>query len=415
MVNIVKGLIIVSTILVSLPLFGQNEMMIPSKKGQLWGFSDTLGVLKIPAIYDTVYFFEDGEAKVVKNKLSGYINQQHKVIIPCSNNSCKRIQFNVQVNDLVVRKSHYLIKRNGKYGILDHTNTLKLALIYDHVQKLDSDFFLVKRNKLYGLIKRVNEEYKLIIPISYLSVKTHEFDGYIACEKTDGGMSYFDFSGKLIPDFSDFINRNEYATVEAAPTDFKSTPRYSIYKKEGKTGLVKYDGRKNGDTIPFLADSILDVSYLNQYSYLIVMKDDKWGVISDNGLVLLEFEYDYLHYKNVSLYASKPFDHLFSAKKADKWGLVANNKGNPLQTKVLIDFECDTLIEFGRDFLIVKQQENYGVYNKAIYQWNTTLKYKKISPDWVYSRMDLILFYVQTQQGDWIYVDKNGREYYAAF
>lgn len=414
MVNVVKGLIMVSTMLASLALFGQNETMIPYKKGQLWGFSDTLGVLKIPAIYDTVYFFEDGEARVVKNKLSGYINQQHKVIIPCSNSICKRIEFSVQVNDLFVRKSHYLIKRNGKYGILDQTNKLKLALIYDQVQELNSGFFLVKRNKLYGLIRRVNEEYKLIIPISYLSVKIAEFDGYIACEKTDGEMSYFDFSGKLIPNLADFINRNEYTEVGA--TDFKPTPRYSVYKKEGKIGLVKYDTRKNGvDTISFLADSILDVNYLDRYSYFIVMKEGKWGVISDDGLVLLEFEYDYLHYKNVSLYASKPFDHRFSAKKADKWGLVANNKGNPLQTKVLINFECDTLIEFGRDFLIVKQQENYGVYNKAIYQWNTTLKYKNISPNWVYSRTDLMLFYVQTQKGDWIYVDENGREYYAAF
>ena len=58
--------------------------------------------------------------------------------------------------------------------------------------------------------------------------------------------------------------------------------RYDDFKENGKYGYVNKDGQKIVDCI------YDDAKEQNQYGFCAVNKDGKWGVLQQNGSVLLE-------------------------------------------------------------------------------------------------------------------------------
>ena len=92
-------------LLFSYTSIAQNDILIPFKKGKLWGYATPQGKIVITPVYDTVYFFESGMARVRKAKLEGMISTTGKTIIPLIYSSCVPTDFGVIVNDRVVALS----------------------------------------------------------------------------------------------------------------------------------------------------------------------------------------------------------------------------------------------------------------------------------------------------------------------
>ena len=74
--------------------------LIPYRKGNLWGFSDINGSLKIPALYDSVSLFS-----------SDYSRTQNK-IIHCA-----------------------IVIRNGNYGVIDENNNILIQPDFKSIQE----------------------------------------------------------------------------------------------------------------------------------------------------------------------------------------------------------------------------------------------------------------------------------------
>jgi hypothetical protein len=63
---------------------GGQEMLVPFKKGELWGFANRSGKIIIPPKYtDVKHFDSNGLARVERNGYFGKIDSTGNEIIPC--------------------------------------------------------------------------------------------------------------------------------------------------------------------------------------------------------------------------------------------------------------------------------------------------------------------------------------------
>lgn len=417
-----KQLLLIFGILACFISYGQNKTLIPYKKGKFWGYADTSGQVIVSAVYDTVYFFDDGQAKVRKNKLEGIINHQNKVIIPPIYSSCTIFEYSVIENDMVRVKRQYIVGKAGKKGIVDASNQLKVPIVYTNFNWNDDQICIVKKNNLYGVIRRTDSNYKLIIAPIYTSITYFSFDGYFECHKTTG-TSFFDEYGKAFSSQLEAKNSEERSRATSdsgsdfdSESYFKNRPTSKVFKVNQKYGVCFIDNGNFGkvDSIPALYDSI---AYSDQLDYnnwfLVVQKDKKWGVVDHKGNLLLPFEYDFVDASQATKFELEGFQKQFWVKKEGKWGLVAAPTVSSLDFKPILPFEYDSFQEYGRDFLVVEKNGKFGVYNKPKRTIVVPEKYSFVSTEFVYSGSNLILFWAKNEKGIRFLVGENGVPFYA--
>lgn len=411
-------------VLASLFSLGQNKQLVPYKKGKFWGYADTSGQVIVSAVYDTVYFFDNGQAKVRKNKLEGIINDQNKVIIPPIYSSCAILEYSVIENDMVRVKRHYMVGKAGKKGIVDASNQLKVPIVYSDFNWNDDQICIVKKNNLYGVIRRTDSNYKLIIAPIYTSITYFSFDGYFAC-KNKTGESFFDEFGKAFSNQLEAQNSEERSKATSdsdsgsefdSESYFKNRPTSRVFKVNQKYGVCFIDNGNFGkvDSIPALYDSI---AYSDQLDYnnwfLVVQKDKKWGVVDHKGNLLLPFEYDFVDASQATKFGLEGFRKQFWVKKEGKWGLVAAPTVSSLDFKPILPFVYDSFQEYGRDFLVVEKNGKFGVYNMVKRTLVVPEKYSSVSTDFVYSGLPLILFWAKNEKGIHFLVGENGVEFFS--
>lgn len=133
-----------------------NNLLIPFRKGEKWGFSDCNKNIKIPCIYESVETFYEGfvEVSFGYDKV-GIINEFGEVVVPLEYHSVSLVK-----NDsiFIVQNEHrkYGLYKNGK---------LMFDVIFDFIST--SNNFITLRTKgkwlvsnLFGEIQIFNEEMK---------------------------------------------------------------------------------------------------------------------------------------------------------------------------------------------------------------------------------------------------------------
>ena len=114
-----KGLLVFAfaLLLCTETLAQSPAILIPFRLGNKWGYSDTLGKIKIPVKYDTVPLFDyntvyKGNHVIAIVQFKGKpmaINEKGKVIVPA-----KYDYINVLQNSSEVA---FTVSRNGKFGV----------------------------------------------------------------------------------------------------------------------------------------------------------------------------------------------------------------------------------------------------------------------------------------------------------
>lgn len=410
-----KQLLAVIGVLASLFSLGQNKQLVPYKKGNFWGYADTSGQVIIPTIYDTVYFFDGGQARVRKAKKEGVINDQNKVIIPPIYTMCNYLNYPVIENDMVKVKKHYLVEKAGKKGILDQNNQVKVPIVYKSLTWQDDITCIIQKNNLYGVIIRSEGNYKLIIAPTYTEVKYFPFDEYFECVNA-GKSTFFDLNGKLLmeePIEQQFGNGDRTTDGDDG---YRNRPNYKVFKVQEKYGVCFIDFGNFGktDSIPALYDSIAYSNKLDYYNwFLVVQKDQKWGVVDHKGNLLLPFEYDFVDAQTAIRNGGNGFQKQFWVKKEGKWGLVAAPTVSSLDFKPILPFVYDSFQEYGRDFLVVEKNGKFGVYNQPKRRIVVPEKYSFVSTEFVYSGSNLILFWAKNEKGIQFLVGENGVEFFS--
>lgn len=110
--------------------------------------------------------------------------------------------------------SEFLVKNNGKYGIVSKDSSIKVRIVYDEIKIMDNQngLYLVKQNNLYGVI---NKEGKVLIEPEYKEIGINIgkytqngienqyvlLDEIIPIKNNQGLWGFFNIKGEKIREF----------------------------------------------------------------------------------------------------------------------------------------------------------------------------------------------------------------------
>ncbi|MFK7774880.1 MAG: WG repeat-containing protein, partial [Saprospiraceae bacterium] len=299
-----------------------------------------------------------------KDNKTGAINTDGKIVLPFEYD---------QVNHL--KLNFFLISKANKFGIIDSKCEIIQSpifhKIYNNIFTLDGKtgtlnfnftkqlispqyeklipFYRGNRNHHFGSLKKgtlfaiKNGQYGLIdslnnIIIPFQDKELSRLDDETILAKLDKKQSLLDTKGNLIlPSNLDYLNRNNRNKNEV------------IVSKDGLVGIYNISKKK------FSVDPIYEliVSSPNQKYFNIAKKNDKYGIIDNEGKTLLPFEYDKISGSKI--------------QKNDKWGYLDDDG------KIWLEPKYDKI----RNQFVVQENGFWGILD-SIGNWDLLPKYDRI-------------------------------------
>ena len=150
----------------------------------------------------------------------------------------------------------FLVKSNGKYGVIGKDASVKIKIMYDDIKIMDSqnELYIAKKNNLYGVI---DKEGKVVIDIAYAQIgidntkyqqngvesKYVLFDEIIPIKNSDGLWGLFNIKGKKIKDFEfTEIGCDSVKEANSYPTLIIPSHKVIIVGKEKRYNLITSTG-----------------------------------------------------------------------------------------------------------------------------------------------------------------------------
>lgn len=234
-------------------------------------------------------------------------------------NSSGQYEIDFKYDEITPSNSIYIVKNNGKEGIIDQKDAVLKPLIYDNVYGVFStdtisfkDQYFAYKNNLRGVINPYQE--KEIIPISYKSIDPF-YNYYITTNTADKGGLFSAKGEIIIPEEYDFysaaqnkifavknakkylltIENNNYTETEIFVDEFVksnlyfsgfSNSNYQIFKDKNKFGVYS---NQNKIAIPAEYDAITEIYGTGEF---VVKKNNKYGVVNSDNQIQLELKYD---------------------------------------------------------------------------------------------------------------------------
>lgn len=244
------------------------------------GMKDDSGQILIPARYDEVYYFPEGEslALVQKEDKYGYVNRRGEECVP------------LQYDDAFdLSKGIAIVKLNDKYGFLQPDQNMEVAFLYDDITdlSLEPHYFNVCKEETWGVANASNE---ILLPFEYIQeIICHEFDGY---NYYSGVLKSSKQKHFFLQDFKK-IGTNKVIEVQWAgfeqqqhffvPTEILSA---GDKKKLKLQSLIRQDGEI------ILPAEYEEISYCSGSQVYILKQKGKFGLFRITGGTLLPCIYN---------------------------------------------------------------------------------------------------------------------------
>lgn len=187
------------------------------------------------------------------------------------------------INSKKKRESAFIYESNGNYGLQDANGKKIIDAKYKRIIKVPNTdtMFIISDDNKYGLLDSNGEEVLKIIYDDVLS------DGYgydyskigfiMKLKKLDGYYyGYVDYNGNKVLDV-------EYESISRI-CEFNGNDVYLSAMKNGRSGIVK-----NGSFITEL--KYQEIFYNEQLKRFIVCKNEKYGMLDENGKELIKPQY----------------------------------------------------------------------------------------------------------------------------
>lgn len=298
-------------------VFAQNpEILVPYRLGNKWGYSDTLGKIKIQPKYENVTEFDydfpiENNHVIAIGKLNGkelVFTEQQKIIVPPVYDE---IIIDEQGFQLI-----FIIRKNNKKGVYKNGKEL-LPTQFDSIQIASYDKFLVLVKDKWGLY---NSDGKQMIPAIYDEIKFSPFSGPDSWVAIKNGVSKM-FSFKTdIADADAPPPSEELMAVDMEGVTFDEKSLMIKHKLDSvkmilNSGIVFKKGKQgiflegNDDEFYFFSKhyAVKNIVEINRYNLnlyypgskgLIVAElNGKTGIINQDEKQILPFEYDKVEYK----------------------------------------------------------------------------------------------------------------------
>jgi WG containing repeat len=264
------------------------QILVPYRLKDKWGYSDTLGNIKIAPKYTLANFFIDKTARAFLQKKYTYIDKKGKEL------------YNY-FDEITEQEDGYaFVTNNKKSGIVKGKKVI-IPLIYDELYNANYEYRF--QHKKFAAIGVINNKHYLIDYVKNITTKIKEEDNSAMAVR---------------PEARDYENNEEYKSrykeelqtyIKNGVIDSFEIIYNNIYlvSKQGKYGLYKATDYSN----PFI-NKLIDCKYEQIKSYVNVTSNNKipnnfiaklngkYGLVDDYDNVLLPFEYDDLINHNIS-------------------------------------------------------------------------------------------------------------------
>lgn len=304
--NVMKKIILTILIFIkTCSVFAQD--LIPFRKGDSWGFSNSFGHLVINPIYDSVSIFEVHKPEMVlaayvyRDKKVGLIDVNNKFIIPIFYDSIIHLTrlFHGTYKTLIVKK-------NGKFGLIDYNNNKVTLMIYDKLYVQDH-ILMDDEVVIIGRIK--NAYYNINLDGKRDKVKSVAIDPQ-DMEITQEENSTEQYILSLTEQKHETIvkeqkrlqsqNKDIFDSLSLEMRGYPPFLYYLIYYKH-KVGFVEQkellgNGRVQKVLIQPIYDTILD-TYGDSPPHFLVKRDGLITVLDTAGNELMPLKYE--NYKEV--------------------------------------------------------------------------------------------------------------------
>jgi hypothetical protein len=364
-----------------------RTILIPAKKGNLWGYVDTTGAWIMNPKFSWASTFSEGKATVGFFGKTVFINKHGTLIY--SHMFDDALNFK---NDLsIVEQEGYMgvISFMGdtvipivydeigafseglvyagledKYGYFDETGKKIVPFIYESAFDFINNKAIVKQNGLYGVINMIGQ---VLIPCAYEWIIPDSFN-YVAKSGASFGLlsatgdTLLPFEYSSISVFSNgraiaakeekyqYIDKNGIVAIETIFDFYPTTLNYSSFKngyarikQDGKVGIIDIDGNK------VMPPIFKDMGYYDELLTPIT-KTDKWGYANAKVELAIPYDYDYAH----------NFENGFAVVENDTAQALIN-----AQNELIIPFGFKEITRIDTNFIMVEKDGFTGVYNYA--------------------------------------------------
>ena len=297
------------------------------------------------------------------------------------------------------------------FGILLTKNNSERSVAIQISEK-DYKYFILKSDNKMGIIN-VNGEIVIEPKFDSIIIPNPTKDVFICKNANEDNTVILNKESKVILDKYENV---EYIYTEGTVSSIPYEKKLLKYKKDGKYGLINYEGKKITNAI---YDELKSVKY--KEGEILAKKDGKYGVINGKGKVIIKFEYDQIegdkfsqekfNYKSSGYIAYKKLEQGYRyayinykgktilkpeynsieritaiENENEQWLIVSKNGqyGVVKNGKIIIDFLYQK-IEFNsdNDVFLVNRNNRYGVFNKKGEQI-LEVKYKEIEFNGIY-------------------------------
>ena len=269
-----------------------NKMGVIDNKGNII-IEPNYNTIQIPNPTKDVFIcINDDETKVVNEKGEESFKNFEEV---------SAIQLKELATEIPFEKSILKYKENEKYGLVNFGGKKITEAIYENIENLPykEGELLVENNGKYGVINMLG---KVVIPVEYKEIKVDEYyeknsayrySGYIVGTETDNGTMY-----KYINYNNKQQSKDEYQDIQRLVDYENKDEYYLIFKKDNKYGVIK-----NENIV--INNEYDNIEYDSFNQLFTVKKDGKYGVLKSNGETLISCLYDEIDIEGIYIYSLK--------------------------------------------------------------------------------------------------------------
>lgn len=269
-----------------------NKMGVIDNKGNVI-IEPNYNTIQIPNPTKDVFIcINDDETKVVNEKGEESFKNFEEV---------SAIQLKELATEIPFEKSVLKYKENEKYGLVNFEGKKITEAIYENIENLPykEGELLVENNGKYGVINMLG---KVVRPVEYKEIKVDEYyekdsayrySGYIVGTETDNGTMY-----KYINYNNKQQSKDEYQDIQRVVDYENKDEYYLIFKKDNKYGVIK-----NENIV--INNEYDNIEYDSFNQLFTVKKDGKYGVLKSNGETLISCLYDEIDIEGIYIYSLK--------------------------------------------------------------------------------------------------------------
>lgn len=269
-----------------------NKMGVIDNKGNVI-IEPNYNTIQIPNPTKDVFIcINDDETKVVNEKGEESFKNFEEV---------SAIQLKELATEIPFEKSVLKYRENEKYGLVNFEGKKITEAIYENIENLPykEGELLVENNGKYGVINMLG---KVVIPVEYKEIKVDEYyekdsayrySGYIVGTETDNGTMY-----KYINYNNKQQSKDEYQDIQRVVDYENKDEYYLIFKKDNKYGVIK-----NENIV--INNEYDNIEYDSFNQLFTVKKDGKYGALKSNGETLISCLYDEIDIEGIYIYSLK--------------------------------------------------------------------------------------------------------------